>query len=267
MPEQLQHDSWSGADAYDGFIGRWSRLVAREFLAWLDVPPRGDWLDVGCGTGALSEIILTSAEPASLRGIDPSGAFVDATRSRIDDKRASFDIGDAEQIHAPSAGFDAVVSGLVLNFVPDAAAAVREFARVVRSGGVVGVYVWDYDEGMRMLRLFWDAATALDPAAASLDEAARFPICDPARLRELFEQAGLVDVEHRAIDVPAEWPSFDAFWRPFLGGTGPAPSYVASLSDNGRNVLRERLSASISTDPDGAVHLSARAWAIKGRAP
>ncbi len=267
MTERPQRGMWSSADAYEAFIGRWSRLVARPFLAWLAAPSGGAWLDVGCGSGALSEAILATQGPASLRSIDPSQAFVASTRERIRDARATIAVGRAEQIEAASDAYDAVVSGLVLNFVPAPADAAREFARVVRPGGTVGVYVWDYADGMRMLRLFWDAATALDPAAAQFDEGRQFSMCDPDRLRELFEQAGLSQAGHRAIDVAMQWRDFDDFWAPFLGGTGTAPAYVASLSGGQRVALRERLRATVPVEHDGSIRMLARAWAVKGGLP
>jgi SAM-dependent methyltransferase len=205
--------------------------------------------------------------PASIASIDPSEAFVAFARQRLPDARVTVAVGHAEQLEAADASFDAAVSGLVLNFVPDPARAVREFARVARIDGIVGVYVWDYAADMQMLRLFWDAATALDPAAAQFDEAATFSICRPEPLRQIFADAGLVRVEDRAIDVPTEWLDFDAFWSPFLGGTGTAPAYVASLNDESRDALRERLRASVPVADDGRVRLVARAWAIKGCRP
>jgi SAM-dependent methyltransferase len=265
MSEIDRNDAWSSGSAYEDFIGRWSRQVASTFLGWLAAPRGATWLDVGCGAGALCEAILASQEPSSVRGIDPSPEFVAFARERVADPRATFDVGRAEAIDAPPCAYDAVVSGLVLNFVPDPAAAVHEFARVTRSGGAVGVYVWDYAEGMQMLRLFWDAATAIDPDAAHLDEARRFPICQPDRLHDLFEGGGLTRVEHRAIDVATHWLDFEAFWRPFLGRTGPVPSYVASLSDERRTQLRERLRAMLPSASDGSIRLVARAWAVKAR--
>jgi SAM-dependent methyltransferase len=264
MEQSQRQDMWSGGVAYDDLVGRWSRQVAPLFLDWLAVPRGSHWLDVGCGTGALIEAILASQDPASVRAIDPSPAFVALARDRISDARVSVSVGNAESIDDASGAFDAVVSGLVLNFVPDPSAGVCEFARVVRRGGIVGVYVWDYAEGMQMLRLFWDAATAVDPAAAQFDEGRKFSICIPDRLHELFEAAHLEHIEQRAIEIPTYWPDFDAFWTPFLGGTGPAAAHVASLSEERRTALHDRLWAMVPAGSDGSIQLFARAWAIKG---
>jgi SAM-dependent methyltransferase len=157
-----------------------------------------------------------------------------------------------------------VVSGLVLNFVPDPAAAAAELARVAAPGGVVAAYVWDYAEGMALIRHFWEAATALDPAAADEAEGRRFPLCRPDPLRELWTGAGLRRVAVEPIDVTTQFRDFDDYWAPFLGGQGPAPGYVATLDDRHRAALRDRLRSALPTAPDGTVILTARAWAVRG---
>jgi hypothetical protein len=153
----------------------------------------------------------------------------------------------------------------VLNFVPDQPRAAAEMARVVRPGGEVALYVWDYADRMQLMRHFWDAAIALNPAARELDEASRFPICRPEPLRKLFETAGLIEVETRAIDVPTLFVDFNDYWRPFLGGQAPAPAYCMSLGEEARAALRERLRVSLPRQPDGSIPLVARAWAVRGR--
>jgi len=258
-------DVWAAGRLYEPYIGRWSRLVAREFLAWIEVPAQRDWLDVGCGTGALSEVILQIAQPRSVKGIDPSAGFTEHARAHVADPRATFDVGDAQSLPLDTASRDAAVSGLVLNFVPHPEHAVAEMARVVRSGTVVAAYVWDYAGKMELMRYFWDAAAALDPAALELDEGRRFPLCQPAPLTELFAQAGLREVEVRAIDVPTRFRDFDDYWSPFLGGQGPAPGYAMSLSEERRGALRDRIRANLPIADDGSIHLIARAWAVRGR--
>lgn len=257
-------DRWNSGDAYEPYVGRWSRLVAREFLRWLAVPPGGRWLDVGCGTGALSQEILTHAAPHEVVGIDPSTAYVAFARERVNDPRARFEIGDAQALQAATAAYDAVVAGLVLNFVRRPDKAVAEMARATRRGGTVAAYVWDYAEGMQVIRHFWDAAGALDQKARQLDEGKRFPLCKPEPLSKLFHAAGLEEVDVRAIDVPTDFRDFDDYWSPFLGAQAPAPSYAMSLSEERRAVLREQLRASLPIEPDGTIHLNARAWAVRG---
>lgn len=258
-------DRWSSGAAYEGYIGRWSRVVAPIFLDWLDVPSGADWLDVGCGTGVLTRAILEHGDPRSVVGVDPSDGFLHHARAATTDPRARFETGSAGATGRPDASVDAVVAGLVLNFVPDLPAALDEFQRVVRADGIVAAYVWDYASGMQLLRYFFDAAIALDPDMAAHDEGVRFPITHEGRLAVAFAGAGLDDVRQRPIDIPTVFRDFDDLWAPFLGGTGAAPTYVATLGERERDALREQLRASLPIEPDGSIHLSARVWAVKGR--
>jgi SAM-dependent methyltransferase len=264
MTENVK-DRWASGDLYEPYVGRWSQLAAREFLAWLDAPAGLDWLDVGCGTGALTEAVAERCAPKRLVGIDPSAGFLDFAHQRLSHTGAELRQADAQDLPFAVVEFDRVVSGLVLNFVPDQPRAAAEMARVARSGGEVALYVWDYAGKMELMRYFWDAAVALDPRARELDEGRRFPICRPEPLRELFKEVGLTDVDTRAIDVPTVFHDFDDYWTPFLGGQAPAPGYCMSLSEEARAALRERLRASLPTRPDGSIHLIARAWAVRGR--
>lgn len=262
----MVHEVWAVADAYEAYVGRWSRLVAKAFLHWLDVPAGRYWLDVGCGTGALTATVLAEAEPAQVLGVDPSEGFLADARARIVDTRATFRAGDAQSLPLPDGRFDAVVSGLALNFVPDPGRATAEFARVATSRGVVAAYVWDYAEGMAMTRYFWDAATELDPVAAELDQARRFPLCRPQPLGTLWTEAGLDDVAVQAIEVPTVFADFGDYWTPFLGGQGAAPGYVMSLPAEGRRALRDLLRIRLPINPNGSISLTARAWAVRGTA-
>lgn len=260
-------DVWASGEGYESYVGRWSRLVAAEFLSWLDAPFGWRWLDVGCGTGALTQLVLDTAGPSEVQAVDRSPPFVEFARARVGDPRASFSVADAQLLPQSTASIDAAVSGLVLNFVPRPEAAVAEMARVVRPGGTVAVYVWDYARGMQFMRCFWDAAVALDSAASALDEARRFPVCEPRALEALFRGAGLATVQTRAIDVPTRFRDFDDYWRPFLGGQGPAPGYAMGLSEERRAALRERLRAALPIGVDGSIDLEARAWAARGTRP
>lgn len=259
----MTHDVWAVGDAYEAYVGRWSRLVAEEFLRWLDVPAGSRWLDVGCGTGALAATVLATQDPAEVVGVDPSEGFLANARATADDPRASFSVGDARSLPAADHSFDTVVSALTLNFVPEPERAAAEFARVSR--GIAAAYVWDYAEGMAMMRHFWDAAVALDPAASDLDEGRRFPLCQPDALDRLWTDAGLDDVTVRAIEIPMVFADFDDYWNPFLGGQGPAPGYVMSISEERRNALRDLLRDRLPTAPDGTIPLIAKAWAVRGR--
>ncbi|MEV4166312.1 class I SAM-dependent methyltransferase [Nonomuraea dietziae] len=258
------HETWAAGAAYEAYIGRWSRPVAEAFLRWLGVPAGGRWLDVGCGTGALTATVLAVADPAEITGVDTSEGFLAHARTLISDPRAAFHAGDARSLPLPGRRFDAVVSGLALNFVPDPPRAVTEWARVAAPGGVVAAYVWDYARGMAMLRHFWDAAAAIDPAAAALDEGRRFPLCGPEPLARLWTESGLGEVEVRAVEVATVFAGFDDYWRPFLGGQGPAPGYLASLTEEHRRALRDLLRARLPSGPDGSIPLTARCWAVRG---
>jgi SAM-dependent methyltransferase len=259
-----QHDVWAVGEGYERYVGRWSRLVAPEFLRGLGIPGGRNWLDVGCGTGALTQAILDAASPARVVGVDPSEGFVAHARAHVTDKRADFRKGDAQALPVGDAEFDATVSGLVLNFIPDQTKAVAEMRRTTLPGGTVAAYVWDYAGEMQLMRHFWDAAIALKPAARELEESMRFPGCRPEPLIALFSAAGLRDVAVKAIDVPTVFKDFDDYWSPFLGGQGPAPGYCMSLSEPDRVALRDRIRAGLPVAPDGSISLIARAWAVRG---
>jgi SAM-dependent methyltransferase/ribosomal protein S18 acetylase RimI-like enzyme len=261
MTSQRVADTWERGDPYEQYVGRWSRRVAPVFLAWLRPPPGLRWLDVGCGTGALSHAILETCAPASVAGVEPSDGFLARAREHLG-ARAALHRGIATELPLGEGSIDATVSGLVLNFVPDRAAALREMARVTAPGGTIAAYVWDYAGGMELMRVFWDAAVALDPGAAALDQAGRFPMCRPDALAELFASAGLRDVRVTAIDVATPFASFDDYWRPFLGGQGPAPAYTMALAESARERLRDRLRTRLTPAADGPFSLTARAWAV-----
>jgi len=255
-------DAWSAGEAYEAYMGRWSRRLAREFLAWLEPWPAGHWLDVGCGTGALTAAVCTQCEPASVLACDPSAAFVAHARRHVADERAMFVTAGAGDLPTLDGGFDWVVSSLVLNFVPEPERAVAAMRERVAPGGTVAACVWDYAGGVEFLRRFWDEAVAADPAAAQQDEGRRFPLCNPEALTALFHAAGLGRVESGTIEIATDFASFDDYWRPFLGGTGPAPAYVASLDAARREALRTRLEQRLGAA--GPLRLRARAWAIRG---
>lgn len=256
---------WASGDYYEAYVGRWSRLVAQKFVHWLALPENGQWLDVGSGTGILSRTILATANPGKLTGIDRSDAFVEFARKQVNHPRIEFEVGDAQALPVESETYDAAVSGLVLNFVPQPDQMVAEMKRAVHKGGTVALYVWDYAAKMQFMRHFWNAAAALDPDAYDLDEGRRSPICNPGPLTELFQDAGLSEIETRPMDIATDFRDFDDFWSPFLGGQGPAPSYTMSLSEERRSQLRERIYNSLPFALDGSIPLVARAWAVKGK--
>ena len=262
MNQKPVSDSWERGSPYEHYVGRWSRQIAPLFLVWLSIPVGRRWLDVGCGTGALCATIVDRCAPASVDGVEPSEEFLRTTRESLAG-RVSLHPGSATAIPLPDASVDVTVSGLVLNFVSDQPAALVEMARVTRAGGTIAAYVWDYAGKMELMRLFWDAAVALDPDAVKLDEGIRFSLCRPDALDKLFASAGLQHIEIKAIDIPTPFASFDAYWQPFLGGQGPAPAYVMSLHESARAHLRDSVRARLPVQADGSILLTARAWAVR----
>jgi ubiquinone/menaquinone biosynthesis C-methylase UbiE len=255
---------WTDGAAYEAYIGRWSRATAKPFLEWLEVAPQSTWLDIGCGTGALTQAILEHFEPARVDAFDASAEFIDYAVNATPDPRATFRVASVLDLPCASDTFDAVVSALMLNMVKDQPRALSEMTRAAKPGGVVAAYVWDFDGEMQMLRHFWATAKALDPDAESYRDIGNFDICDPNRLVETLRGAGLRDVEARALDTPTRFKDFDDYWSPFLRGNSPAQAHVQSLDDERRSVLRECVRAGLPIKEDGSIDLIARAWAAKG---
>ena len=244
-------------------MGRWSRLLARAFIDWLSPPPAARWLDLGCGTGALSATILAHCTPASVLALDPSEAFIAFAQRQIADPRITFRVGDALHLPAEAHSIDLAVSGLALNFIPEPAGALRATRQALQPGGSIGLYVWDYSGRMEMLRYFWDSVVALDPQARGLDEGVRFPVCRPDPLRQVCAEAGLSRIDVEALDAMMTFTDFADYWSPFLGGQGPAPGYVAGLEASNRLALEEHLRTRLPFGEDGSIRLVARAWAVR----
>mgnify|MGYP001235210465 CR=1 FL=1 len=256
---------WTSGLAYEQWMGRWSRLLARDFLQWLQPPTGLRWLDLCCGSGIVTEAILESAAPASIVGIDASPHQISFAREHRARPNVSFETGDAMALPFAGASFDIAVCGLGLNFVPEPATGLKELRRVVRPGGAIAVYVWDYERGAKFLRIFWDAAREVDPEAATFDQASRYPMCTETGMRKLFAEANLQEVQTRPLDIVTRFTSFDDFWQPLLTGQGSAPNYLASRDPQMQARIRERIRAALPADSQGATELPARAWAIQGR--
>jgi SAM-dependent methyltransferase len=263
----MVRDVWDAGDAYEAYVGRWSRRVAAEFVPWVAAAPESRWLDVGCGTGALTQTILARGSPRSVVAIDQSANFVAHARAAISDAhvRMRFEVGDAQKIPLDDASVDIAASALVINFVPDRVQALREMKRVVKPGGVLSFYVWDYPGGgMGFMRAFWNAALALDSKAMELAEARRFPFCNPDGLSALCAEAGWPSATVVPIEIETRFGSFEDFWQPFTLGAGPAPGYCVSLPEDKRAALKARLMDDVGGA--GPVSFVARAWAVKARA-
>lgn len=260
------NDPWLSGIAYERFMGRWSTLVAQKFLSWLAISPTRTWLDVGCGTGSLTTLILETYQPQEIISIDSSSDFISHAQRSITNPIVHFRVGLAQSLELDSNSIDAAVSGLVLNFVPQPKDAISEMLRVTKPGGKIGIFLWDYAEGMQMLRYFWDAAVELDNNANDLDEGLRFPLCQEGQLESLVREVGLKQVETTAIEVKTVFQNFDDYWQPFLGNVGPAPTYTMGLNPINRQKLEDKLRNSLPIDDNGSLTLNARAWAVKGTA-
>lgn len=258
-------DNWANGHQYERYMGRWSRYLARAFVEWLEPASAMRWLDVGCGTGALTATIIHSADPGLVVGCDPAVPFVEYARNAIHDSRVSFVVAGIENLPAIEGGYDAVVSGLVLNFLSEPDEAVRSMMARLRPGGLIGAYVWDYAGRMEFLRVFWNEAVMLDADARDLDESKRFPLCRTTGLSEVFANAGLSQVKQGEIEIQISFADFADFWMPFEDGTGPAPRYVASLTPDHRARLQQQLKQRLIPEGDGPITLDARAWVVSGR--
>lgn len=262
MNQPAQFDAWSAGQNYEHYMGRWSRQMAVEFLRWLAPQRRASWLEIGCGTGALTAALLADCNPKSILAIEPSQDFITYARSMVTDKRVSFEVADAGQLPAADDTMDIVTSALVLNFISDKRAALAEMKRVLKPEGLLSFYVWDYPGGgMGFIDAFWRAAARIDEKALALDEARRFPFCTRDGLKALCQEAGLASPIVEPLEIETMFPDFEAFWRPFTLGAGPAPGYCKALSDDQRAGLKARLAETLGAD--GPIRLVGRAWAVK----
>jgi SAM-dependent methyltransferase len=256
---------FSEADGYEQFMGRWSRRLAPLFVEFAQVGPDDLVLDVGSGTGALS-LAVSAITSARVTGIERSAAYVRYAQEHAENERVRFEVGDAMALPFADNTFDRALSMLVLNFVPEPAVALDQMIRVTRPGGVVAAAVWDYGDGMEMLRTFWDEAVALSPAAASRDER-HMPLCTRDALAELWRDHNLRDVDDQPLTIDMAFSSFDDYWQPYLNGQGPAGVYVASLAESDRHALQSRLRNRLASDGrvgDAGFTLRGRAWAVRG---
>jgi SAM-dependent methyltransferase len=245
-------------------MGRWSRLLAHEFLAWLALSPDLRWLDICCGSGVVTEAILERNAPASIAGVDASPEQIEFACHHRARPKVTFQTADAIALPFPASSFDVAVCGLGLNYIPHPIEGLREFHRVTSPGATVAAYVWDYERGAQFLRALWDATLAVDPEASAFDQARRFPICGEKVLLSIFQQAGLNDPSVRAIEIVTRFTSFDDYWQPLLTGQNSAPGYLATRDEQIKRAIRDRLYFTLPAS-DGTITLPARAWAARGR--
>jgi ubiquinone/menaquinone biosynthesis C-methylase UbiE len=247
------------ADAYDRYMGRYSRLLAPLFADFSGVQPGQRVLDVGCGPGALTSELALRVGPEQVAAVDPFEGFALACADRV--PGADVRTAPAERLPWPDSSFDAVLSHLVINFLEDADTGVREMRRVLNPGGTLAACAWDYAGEMQMLRAFWDAALTLDPGAP--DEGRVMGYTDPDSLRELWTSMGLRDVDASPLVVHVDYADFEDYWEPFLNGTGPGGAYCVSLDADRQAALRDECFRQLS-EPRGTFTLAARAWAVRG---
>jgi SAM-dependent methyltransferase len=257
-------DRWTSGADYDQWMGRWSRLLAHEFLAWLALPAGLRWLDICCGSGVVTEAILERNAPASIAGVDVSPEQIKFARHHRARPNVTFLTADAIALPFPASSFDVAVCGLGLNYIPHPIEGLNEFRRVTSPGATIAAYVWDYAHGAQFLRAFWNAALAVDAEASVFDQARRFPICGEGGLLSIFQRAGLSGLSVRAIEIVTGFTSFDDYWHPLLTGQGSAPGYLATRSEEIKSAIRDRLRSTLPAS-DGTITLPARAWAVRGR--
>jgi SAM-dependent methyltransferase len=253
---------WSDAAGYETYVGHWSRSVAPRFLDWLELPTGLRWLDVACGTGALTAAILERFDPEEVVGLDASADYLaSAQASCRHHRRVRFVVGDASVLSFPSTSFDVSVSGLALNFIAfDRALA--EQHRVVRPRGMIAAYVWDYAGEYEFARRFWDAALSIDPRAAAYDPGRKATICREQNLWDALVAVGCTGIETRVFDDSGEFSSREAYWHAFDGRQGSTYDYLSLLTDEQRLHLKASLLSTMK--PDGPIKLKIRALAVKG---
>ncbi len=252
---------------YERFMGRWSRLLAPQFVAFAGVKNGDRVLDVGTGTGSLASAVEASMPASRIVGVDPSKGFIAYAKKNARSARAQFEVGDAQALSFKDASFDATLALLVMNFIPDHRKAASEMRRVTRPQGVVGACVWDYDEGMQMLRFFWDEAIALDPAVEPKDER-HMKLSRRGQLGDLWKQVGFTKVQEAPLTIAQTYASFNDYWESFATGAGPGGAYVASLPEDRRRQLEARMRKRLLGDrADGQFTLQAKAWCVRGEVP
>ena len=246
------------AEAYDRFMGRYSVPLAPQLASFAHVTVNQCALDVGCGPGALTTELVRRLGPDAVSAVDPSEHFVRAARERL--PGVNVVLASAEHLPFPEGSFDAALAQLVVHFMADAVAGLREMARVTRSGGVVTASVWDHAGGQGPLGAFWEAARALDPEVVDESDLAG---AREGHLEELFEAAGLQKIEATILSVSVEHPTFQEWWEPFTFGVGPAGIYTAGLDPDRQGQLRNLCHERFSKEP---FVVTARAWAARGLA-
>ena len=251
--------------AYERFMGRWSRLTGKLFVDWLQIPPQRSWLDVGCGTGAFTGVILERCDPKAVIALDSSEQHLAYAKSRIRDERADFRVGDATAIKAKDHAFDVCTAALVLNFISQQSKALAEMSRVVRPGGTVAAYVWDFAGRRNLSQHLWDAIAAISPDAEAVGRSTlQADASHPDALARLFRAQSLADVQIRSLEIQVTFESMDAYWKSNTDFSSAAGLYCRSLPIEQLSALRRTLHTILPADEKGEISFPARAWAIQG---
>ena len=259
-----QETYFTDGAAYERHMARWSRGAGATFLDWIAPPGGARWLDVGCGTGAFTELVLERCAPAAVVAVDPAVAQIEHARGKPVGKRADFRVADAQELPFPDASFDVVASALVINFIPDRPRALAEMRRVGRPGALVASYVWDFaagrGAGAPLRRGMSRFGVKLPPTPGT--EESRLDV-----LSALFAVAGLEDIALRTIEVTMSFANFDEFWRTQIPPFNPVGKALASLSAADRDRVADLVRADLPAGPDGSIRHTARANAVKARVP
>jgi len=263
----MSTDLWTDGVLYENYTGRWSRLIADKFIDWLEVKQvRVErCVDMGCGTGALSEALLANGVCTSLTCLDRSPAYLSFAKKRLQSSGVEFVTDDVQNTSLPTGAYSLVVSGLVANFVDSPKKMLSEMCRLGRLDGVLGLYIWDFADGMEPIRKFWDAAHKCEAHnVGEFDAGIRFPICQRDNLLHHVKEAGWLEPKVAPIEIDAQFKNFDDYWVPFLSGQGTGPAFAVSLSDETREKVRKTLMSLVTDSPDEPFTLRTRAWAAKG---
>jgi SAM-dependent methyltransferase len=256
-------ESWNDSNAYDLYVGRWSRLIAEDFLHWLQPPPNVSWLEVGCGTGSLTTEILDRTSPSRVLAIDKSDAYLTKARTQIASPLVSFFKTDLSDLHV-GAEFDYITSGLVLNFLPDVEEKLECMIQYLRTGGSISAFVWDYAGHYQPMRIFWDAAKTLYREAAKFDAGIKYPLCTEGSLKALFEAVDLSNIRFRKIERIATFRDFDDYWLPIASAQGSVSEFLGTLSEDKKNDLKTSVKSKLPMALNGEIKLILSALAIEG---
>jgi ubiquinone/menaquinone biosynthesis C-methylase UbiE len=256
--------SFDDGTAYERFMGRWSRAAGNIFLEWLAPPPNVRWLDIGCGPGSFTELILDNCSPGEIMAVDPAKSQIEQDRRLPVGQRADFRVADSLALPFADDEFDIVASALVINFIPDRAKALAEMRRVARPGAIVAGYVWDFANGLspnsRIQRAVRSIGGNLPPISGTADSA-------PEGLRALFELAGIVDIATTSIEVEQTFEDFNDFWHAQTPAFAPPTKIIAALPEAERTKLRDSVRAGLPPSADGTITYMSRANAVRGRVP